>query len=573
MQNADCKMQIAKLTVYILTFLFFIFHFSPDTCYASEDLYAARLDKGLSNTEPYSYLLIKMAHEDRGRAKTLLVSARKYSPDLPAVYFGLARESFSLSPLGIFETLEHLRQGIKAYGRNFWWEFSIAGLIYSGLLVSFFFSMLIVLLIRFPMEAGLLLHDGMEDRKRLILFGLLPFLSLFGLISFIAGAFSLIGFYFKRTDRIVVYASLLFFILSPMLQGIAGIFFTTPPPTLKAVVAVNEGRDNRYALWTLKGRDDLASAFSYALALKREGYYNEAIDVYKGLASRTATAPKNLTVFWGPRVYLNLGNSYYAVKDIEAAKESYKKSIEIAALPSAFYNLSQIHREMLDFVKGDEYFLEAAKLNPEAVHRFTSISGPNPNRFVVDETLPMSALWGYAIDRTPHPLTKNLFLSGIAVILTAMFFTLNRKIRHRAHKCKRCGAIFCSKCSRAITWGEMCPDCFRSFIKMEGLEPKERIAKLLSVYQSQVKRRKTARLLSCVIPGAGQVYSGRMLSGLLFLWVFLFSITLLVMNQFPFTGLSSFSHDWLVPFIVILMALTYMLSIVHMRRGIQKGWL
>lgn len=568
-------MQIAGLSIYIV-FASCTVHFAialHGICHAADGLYESRLDRGLSNTEPYSYHLIKMAQEDRGKARALLDSARRYSPDLPTVYFGLARESFSLSPHGIFDGLEYLRQGIKAYGRNFWWGFSITGIIYACLLISFVLSMLIVLSIRLPMEVRLLLHDGMEDRKRLTLFCLLPVLSVFGLVSFIAGAFFLIGFYLKKTNRVMVYASLLFLFMWPLFQGMACIFFAPPSPALRAVTAVNEGRDNRYALLVLRGRDDPASAFSYALALKREGYYNEAIDVYKGLVARTASAAKDLKGFWMPRVYINLGNSYYAIKDTEAARESYKRSIEIAPLPSAFYNLSQIHREMLDFARGDEYFLEAARLNPDAVHRFTSISGMNPNRFVVDETLPMSALWRFAIDRAPESRAKGLFLSVVAVIVTAMFYALDRKIRHRAHRCKRCGMIFCSKCSRAITWGEMCPDCFRSFIKMEGLDPKERIAKLLFIYHGQVRRRRTARLLSYIMPGAGQVYSGRMVSGLLLLWPFLFFLLLIIMTMFPLIGPSYLSHDWLVPFIALFMVSIYMLSIAHMRRGIQRGWL
>jgi len=514
-----------------------------------------------------------MAQEDRGKARALLDSARRYSPDLPTVYFRLATESLSLSPHGIFESLEYMRQGIKAYGRNFWWGFSITGIIYACLLISFVLSMLIVLSIRLPMEAKLLLHDGMEDRKKLTLFCLLPILSVFGPVSFIAGAFFLIGFYLKKTNKVMVYVSLLFLFLWPLFQGMAGIFFTPPSPALRAVAAVNEGRDNRYALLVLKGRDDPASAFSYALALKREGYYNEAIDVYKGLLTRTASATKDLKGFWMPRIYINLGNSYYAIKDTEAARESYKSSIGITPLPSAFYNLSQIHREMLDFAKGDEYFLEAARLNPDAVHRFTSISGMSSNRFVVDETLPMSALWGFATARAPRPLAKNLFLSGVAVIVAVMFYALDRKIRHRAHRCKRCGAIFCSKCSRAITWGGMCPDCFRSFIKMEGVDTKERIAKLLSIYHGQVRRRRTARLLSYIMPGAGQVYSGRVVSGLLLLWPFLFFLLLVIMTMFPLIGPSYISHDWLAPFMVIFMVLIYIISTIHMRRGIQRGWL
>ncbi|MDP3110781.1 MAG: hypothetical protein Q8M71_01610, partial [Thermodesulfovibrionales bacterium] len=93
-----------------------------------QDIYEARLDSGLKNTEPYSYALIKKAQADPSNAKRLLTEAIKYSPDLPAVYFEMARISFSLSPEGIFEGLNYMIEGIRAYERNFWWLVSIAGL-------------------------------------------------------------------------------------------------------------------------------------------------------------------------------------------------------------------------------------------------------------------------------------------------------------------------------------------------------------------------------------------------------------------------------------------------------------
>ena len=97
-----------------------------------------------------------------------------------------------------------------------------------------------------------------------------------------------------------------------------------------------------------------------------------------------------------PRAYVNLGNSYVSVNDMAAAKESYKKSIELKPLASAYYNLSQISRETLDFAKGEEYFTEAIKLSSESVSQFSSAASRNPNRLVIDETLPMSAMWEYA---------------------------------------------------------------------------------------------------------------------------------------------------------------------------------
>jgi tetratricopeptide (TPR) repeat protein len=536
-------------------------------CATEEDLYEARLDKGLYNTEPYSYILIEKARENNDRAQEFLSLAKRYSPDLPLVYFELAREDFSLSGQGIFEGLDYFRQGIRAYGRNFWWEFTLAGLFYASLLLSFIFSLLLVLILRLVMDSGLVFHDVAEDRERLILLIVPLVLSLFGPVALISGMFFLIGLYFRKENKAVVYASLLFFLAFPILLNVGEKFFEAPSADLRAIVAVNEGKDNDYALWAARGRSDFASRFSYALALTREGRYQEAIEAYRSLTDNRSYKPD-------PRVYTNLGNVYYAAGDTEAAMDSYSRSLEMGPRPAALYNLSQIYRAMLDFEKGDKYFQKAARLDPAAVSRFTSTGGFTPNRFVVDETLPISRLWKYAMVKG----NGNLGAFPLLRIITALcmmfgFYFVDKSLRYRAHRCNRCGAVFCSKCSRTLTWGEMCPRCYHSLIKIEEIDSRERIAGLLSIHQSQARRRRIARALSYAIPGTGQIYSGRILSGLLLLWLFLSGGILVILSRLSIAALFPFTHGWIALPSIAFMGLVYMISIFSLRRRISRGWL
>lgn len=570
----DLRSPLCRAWMPFVLFLFLIISnlCGHSFCFASEDLYETRLDKGLTNTEPYSYVLMGMAHADKTMAKTLLEQARKYSPDLPAVYFELAKESFSPSAQGVFQWLDYFRQGMEAYGRNFFWEFSIVGLVYASLLISFVLSMVLVLAIRFPLEAGLILHDGAEDRKRLFFLAVPVVLSLFGPIALITGAFFVIGLYFKKENKVVVYAAFLFFVLSPFFMSTIYAFLSVSP-TLKAMVATNEGRDNRYAIEALRGKGDFGSVFSYALALKREGNYQGAVDAYKSLISSSITPD--------PRVLINLGNSYYGLQDIEAAKHEYQRSIQIAPLPPALYNLSQIYREQLDFAKGDQFYFEAVNLDPMAVSEYRSVTGRSPNRFVVDETLPLGVMWRYALRGSLKIYSENNgLLAGftflpfvIGGVMIPMFYLLHKKVKFRAVRCTRCGSVFCSRCSRVIAWGEMCPQCYRSLIKIDEIDSRDRITGLLGIYQGRTKRRKKAALLSSVLPGAGQIYSGKMLAGFVLLWAFLLFLTLTIMNGFFSTGLAPFGHVWIPSLMVPLMALTYVVSVLHIRRRIQRGWL
>lgn len=557
-----CIISLLAFTTGSGLFAGFSLSYAADT---DEKLYDSRLDSGLHNTPAFSYLLIERASSDKAKARELLEKARKHSPDLPAVYFALAAESFSIS--SIFESIDYIRQGIEAYQRNFWWNFNLLKLLYLSLVLSYLLAMLSVIIIRFPMEVRLLAHDIAEDRLKGIALLVLIVLSFFGPFAFIAGVLFLIGFYFKKANKAVTYLSLLVLAVAPSGIMVMDLLLTVPSSELRAVVAVNEGKDNRDALFALKGKEAFTPAFSYALAVKKEGSYEEAINLYTALLGRYSDS----------RLHINLGNAYYAVKDSAMAKDSYAKAVEIKPRASAFYNLSQVYREQFVFAKGDEYFLEAAKLDAKAVSRFTAFSGPGPNRFVMDETLPESDLWEYAMNFSKG---KGFFAGWmsiigtiIAIILIIIFFLVNKRAKRRAYECGKCGEVSCSKCLKTITWGQLCPQCYRSLIRLNEMDAKERITRLLSISSRQTKKLKMTRVLSYLLPGAGHVYTGKILAGFLFLCPFLFFTTVFFLSLFTYYGMDSFKHGWLTPLSLILMIVFYAAAILYTKRRMRRGWL
>jgi tetratricopeptide (TPR) repeat protein len=530
----------------------------------SKDIYETRLDRGLRNTDPYSYLLIETARDERSKAEELLSKAQKFSPDLPIVYFELSKESLSHFSPRIFEAIDYFRQGINAYERNFWFELDLAGLCFASLVLSLFVSLSITAMVRFPEGAQLILHDMREDKRKYIFPPALMILSFFGPFAFLGSLFFLLGIYFRKNDKAVVYVALLSLFLYPLLLRTWDIFLSAPSPEMRAIVEVNERRDNRYALRVLRNRDDFASVFSYALALKREGWNQEAAGIFKTLTEH----------YRDPRIFLNLGNSYYGMGDRDAAIKAYEASIDIRPIPSAFYNLSQIYREKFDFPKGDEYFLEAAALDQESVAFFRSISGNSPNRFVVDETIPSPDIWGYVLKKSRTSAAARTAGEGsaiLALVMAPLFYAVNRRVKHKASRCTRCGTVYCSRCSRVFTWHEMCRQCQSTLIRIEETESKERIARLLAIYQRQRRRRRNARLLSYLMPGIGQIYAGRILPGFLLLWGGMFFMIHLVLA--PVTGPFPFTHEWTIPFTVVFFAAFYIVSLIHLRKGLRKGWL
>jgi tetratricopeptide (TPR) repeat protein len=534
-----------------------------------KDLYEEQLDKGIRNSEPYSYLLINASKTDQEKALSLLLDAQKYSPDLPATYFEISKNKFALSPHGIFESVDYMLQGIAAYKRNFWWSFMLSSSVLTSALLSFLVSVLVLIMIRLPQDLPLFSHDIREEKTKSFLLLLLSS-ALFGPLLLLGGMLLLISFYQKKWDRLVLSLFIAFLLLSPWIfRTVSTIFYASTSGTLKAVVQVNESRDSTYALSTLSGSDNPVELFSYALALKREGHYHDAIDINASLLSTKSD----------PRTYINLANNYVALNDFGKAIDLYKRSLERTAYPSAFYNLSQVYRETLDFDKGEEYFLSAQKLDRGAVSLYRSIYSRNPNRFVIDEPLPMGDIYEYAKTKAKKLFTGGLsalplfMMPLIGVLFALLYFFVQKRYKNWAYRCSRCGKILCTKCEKHILWGHMCLQCYGSLIKLDEFDAKERITRLLAVYEYQQKRRKTIKILSLILPGWGLIYGGNLLYGFLFLWAFLFSLFVLIMNSFFVIEMATFSHYWLNLSATVLLFLLYLLSNAATRRRLAKGWL
>ncbi len=536
---------------------------------SGEDFYEEQLNRGIRNSESYSYMLMQQAKSNNEQAPEILEEALHYSPDLPAVYFELSKASFEFSTEGLFKTIDYLLQGIAAYKRNFWWSFSMVGSLFTSALLSFIFSVIIIILIRAPFDIPLLSHDLKEDKTKILLF--LSLVSAFISPLFLFGGILVIlGMYMTKWNKLSVYAFLVFLLISPLFFSNAVMFFNAfSSGALKAIIQVNESKGNKFALSVLKGSNDHIEQFSYALAMKREGGYHEAMNIYNSLISKRPT----------PEVYNNLANCYVALGDIKTAKELYIRSTELHRFPSNLYNLSVLSRETLDFDKGDEYFLSAQSLDSEAVFSFRRIFSKNPNRFVIDESLPRSTFWKYANKNTDSTYKLNLstlpqiYSSIGALVMMVFFYLLSRRFKHMAYKCKRCGSILCKKCEKRILWGRMCLRCYQSLIKLDELDAKERIARLLTVYKHQKRRRDIIKFASLLLPGTGQIYAGSILSGLLFLWSFLFFLFIPFTNILFAPETTYFSHTWLSVIALILIGVVYIVCNIIIRRRLAKGWL
>lgn len=533
---------------------------------SADELHDEILNKGLRNNIYLSYQLIEKAHDEPDKARTYADEAVLYSPDLPAGYFHLAWITMTESPKGFLEGLNYLIQGFSAYKRNFWWTFTLSGVLYMSILITIVPTVFLIILVRLPLDLPLINHEIREDGKHLVIFILVFFLSIMGPLFFLAAMLLLVSFYFQKGNIIFTYTIFGLLILLPLLLKPVEIFFSAAlSPEVKAIVAVNQGNDNSYALNILPGKEDRDELFTLGLAQKRDGKIDEAIATYDKILGKYPD---------DPRVLNNLANCYAILGKYAEAKAINEKALKSKPMASVYYNLSQISRELLLFDEGDRYFDEARKIDPDAVAEYRSVASMKPNRSYVDLTLNNGEIWKYAFGkRGRHPDTLTiipLWLTPIVGIMVfSSLFIFSRMKRNKAYSCKRCGVIICHKCERSLKWGSMCHDCFTALVSLEK-DPRDRIAKIMTVYDKKRSKRSVIMLLSFLFPGLHLVYARKIVKGAVLLFLFLLPPVVYIvsgLNDFP---IYPFSQSWLFFILVPLMPFIYIMNIILTRRYLKK---
>jgi tetratricopeptide (TPR) repeat protein len=546
---------------------------------AADNFYESQLNRGITNSAAYSYLLIEQSREHGARSEEILQKALAYSPDLPAVYFALSQASFSLSGAGILKSVDYIVQGVAAYSRNFWWSFTLTTSLFFSLVLSFLMSVVIVIAMRLFTDIPLLSHDFTEGNLHPAILTGFFLISLLGPLFLLAGLLLLLGLYMKKADKTVVYLFLVFLLCFPIVVNSGSRFFSAyTSGSVRSVVDVNQSQDNKYAMTTLKNDADFVPLFSYALALKREGRYEEAIESYERL----------LQAGEHPRAYVNLGNCYVGLglndqqrgrEYLEQAMKNYRTAVHILPLASAYYNLSEISREMLDFTRGDEYFRSAVAIDRAAVSGYRALYSRNPNRVVADETLPADRLWEYIWHRPYKVLTfgltriPSIMLPIFSLFLLVFFYVSDKRLHRRAYRCRKCGVILCPKCEKGLLWGQMCPQCYGSLIKLDELDARERVSRLLWIYARQRRRRTTIKVLSYILPGSPQIFAGKIVKGFFLLWSFLFFLTVPAMNSIFVPNNTLVSHGFFSCAAIYLAVVLFFVANYVTRKRISRGWL
>ncbi len=523
--------------------------------------------EALVTPETYSYLLLEKAGKKSGAESIKLIEeAIRVSPNDPAAYFELFNKTLSLHPQKFFHSLNYLFKGIAAYSRSFWWFFNLTGILAGALLSALILVPIFIALTRLPLDIPLMAHE-IQENTRTAGYLLVLIASLFGPYYFLVSLCFLSFLHLKGRPRYAGYILLFVLMLAPLPTAYLNNYLSaSSSPEIKAAVAVNEGRSNVYAIETLRDKQEVPLKFSYALALQREGRVRAAAEEYRQLISLKKD----------PRFYINLGNCYAAMKRLDKAVDMYKASISIKPFPSAYYNLSMLAREKLDFTAGDRYFQKASNMDFERIAQFRELRNDTKSLAFMGEGLTTTELLSFTLgqglkDVNVFSLDGPLVLIAFSLLLIAILF-LTGDSTSMATRCQKCGKLYCAACERRMPRVGMCTECFRSMISFES-NPAERVDAIVKAHNYLKKRRRILHILAFTIPGITLLYVGRVFSGIFFAFIFLFSASALILSVLFRFNIYPYSHSWLTLVLFLILILSYLSGNLYTIRRLKKGWL
>jgi tetratricopeptide (TPR) repeat protein len=544
------------------------------------------LDEGIGNIEEISASLVTEGYRtlknDSEKAMTLFHEAKELSPDYPPAYYASGKAYWKHSAFNIFKTLDEFLSGFKASFRNFWWSFFTVGNISIALIISALLSFLLFSILMVIRYFPLLKHDIRERLTQVpsLIFKLSPFfiIALFlflnpGFIYLYLLVLILLWPYFSVREKGIGLFSLAFLAFIPLIIPLLLLFVSAQSsPGLKAIVEINKGWTDKRGIADLEDHlknnpEDKEALLSLALAKKRSGSFTEALTLFKNLSDVES---------FSDRAYNNIGNVYAARKNFEGAIANYNKALEKNPnLVSAHYNLSQVYRETLMFDEGEKEYEEARKIDPDLLKTFSSLKGQSFNRLVIDEGLRKSEIWRNAINRTNAneklaesiwmkfmkwvPLRKGQYLFLLLFLFFLAYGLILRK-GHSVYSCIKCGNVVCVRCQLERTDQDLCEQCHKILILMEG-SSQDRVAKILEL--RRFSDRKMGILEGLMFfPGIGHLYEGKSIRGTIFVFLFTFLFSWWFMWDYlriPFKIYPSFLGPAKFSFMLFSLVIYYLL--------------
>lgn len=526
-----------------------------------DHLYQYKLDHGIKNLSNVSAFLLRTSDELIRQEKietavTCSEYALRLSPDYPPAYTHLGKAYWVQNRFFIFSVIAGWFKSLRATLANY--SFSMCLL--ANMLLYFLMSVLFVIAVFSILSVYKYFKLLMHDVSHIIPSACPPtLLFLWGIVTFAIPFFFpisiflifffwlfLLFIYHSRKEQQIIIIYALFLLLSPFLiQLVSNALVTPSTGVFHQLYQINEGNwddetEAKLVQWTTHHPSDTDAVFSLGLLHKREGNYAEAERCYKNVLE---VDPDYY------RALCNLANVFLATGEVDQSIETCKRCLDInPSSVQGYYNLSRAYLSGYMFTESNESFNKAKELDADCVDHYTKIYSENPNRSVIDLTIPLSVFW----EETFQPAGEkkqfaaylwNRLFKGIpfrywyAVLFIFLVFVclvfINRNEFGFAVSCEYCGAAVCRRCRRMIYENYLCKQCAGIF-KGKGehsTSAKGREGKMIQIETYQKRSMTIGKILSMLLPGAGHLWSGHPFRGSALLFLFFFVLLNLVYSN------------------------------------------
>jgi tetratricopeptide (TPR) repeat protein len=510
---------------------------------------------------------------DSTRAEAAFRDAITLDPHLPDAYFGLALYESKKGPLGLVPAIKSTLAGTTARlgtarGRHHLFTLLVPVVLLALLATAVVFAL--AMMIRY---AALLKHDFEESfgpgRQSLAL-GLCALIFLLPVILFQGWAWlplwwlAMLFIYVGGVERIVTLALIVLCVgAAPVVQLLESRQRAYQNPLLWASLgALERGSDSR-ALAQLEtaqrnNPDDLDFVYLLGTEYKKAGRYDDAALLYRSVIrpdGKTAKDPFSLN---------NLANLEFAAGEFPAAIARYKQGIESGPPPPVaatfYYNLSLAHLQRFEYQQAQEAKSQADRLDSGLVRTYDTLWKYDKGDYAVVDLRPSrDEIWAKFAGSSKGVVHKNLagkggadsepllpslmnrltvfpFVGALAILLLRRW----RGSKGFTMRCVKCGTPFCRRCHLGQVAGGLCTQCHHLFVVRDGVSGPARNRKLLEVQKEEAARDRVFRVLSLLVPGAGQLYAKNPALGivLVFVWSAVLASALMAGRLLPVTEAS-----------------------------------
>lgn len=284
-----------------------------------------------------------------------------------------------------------------------------------------------------------------------------------------------------------------------------------------------------------------------AYALKQQGKYEEAVLLYEELYHRNNRSTAVLN---------NLANIYFLDGKIELAETLYHDAIWSQDRGELYYNLGLLKLKNIEYSESSRLMEEARKRNFSSLSKEPVDIQPTNNDFY-QVTISEKTMFSEIVKRIYFlPLLIILIITFLPITFLPPFY------------CATCGQPMCEECLKKVGTEVICEGCFTKFKSTKTGEMEESLRTAVKLQSARLNRFFTY-FLNIIMPGAGVIYQGNNLLGLIFVFFVMVGYAPLLFSGFFIkpAGWTALSLGPLFILIaIIIAALSYIYSFGIIRR-------